>query len=152
MREKAMAILLIFIGLLLLLSNFGILSGNLFLLIISAIFLFSYYRFNRNIGFLIPGCILLSIALFNILQSLYTINPVYIISFIGFGFLMIFFIHSSKKEYSYAEKYWSIYPGIILISFGIILGLISKSPEYIRYLFPILLIIIGALLLFRSIK
>lgn len=153
MRNKTLGILIILIGIFLLFLNFNLLTGNMFLLIISAIFLISYYRFNKNIGFLIPGCILLSISLFNIINNVYPISSTYSLVFIGIGFLLIFFIHySGRKDISSGEKYWSLYPGVILIFLGILINIIQNFPDFIRFLIPILLIIIGALLLLRSLK
>jgi len=153
MKNKTLGILITLIGVFLLLINLNLLTGNIFLLIISAIFILSYYRFNQNIGFLIPGCILLSISIFNILKSLYDINPIHILTFIGFGFILIFILHySGKKDIPTGEKYWSIYPGTILISIGILLNIIQNFPEYIRFLLPILLIVLGIFLVIRSFK
>lgn len=153
MKNKALGILIALIGVFLLLINLNLLTGNIFLLLISAIFLLSYYRFNRNIGFLIPGCILLSISIFNILEGFYNINTIHILTFIGIGFILIFLIHySGRKEISTGEKYWSLYPGTILISLGILISIIQNFPEYIRFILPLLLIVIGILLILRSLK
>ncbi|ACK41941.1 MULTISPECIES: hypothetical protein [Dictyoglomus] len=153
MRNKSIGILLLLVGVFLLLANFNLLRGEIFLLLLSAIFLILYFRMNRNIGFLIPGCILFSIFLFNTVNNLFNINPIHSLTFIGIGFLGIYFIHYfGKRDISPGEKYWSLYPGIILIIIGILISLIQSFPDYLRYLIPIVLIIVGVFLLFRHQK
>jgi len=153
MKNKSIGILLLLIGAFLLLTNFNLLKGDVFLMLLSVIFIIAYFRMNRSIGFLIPGCILFSIFLFNLFNNLFNINPIHSLTFIGLGFIAIYFIHySGKKDITIGEKYWSLYPGIILIAIGILISLIQNFPDYLRYLIPIVLIIIGVLLLFRRQK
>ncbi|HOJ93197.1 MAG TPA: hypothetical protein PKW23_06040 [Dictyoglomaceae bacterium] len=153
MERRNLGILLIVIGAFLFLLNFNLISWDFALLLISIGFIVAYYRFGKILGFLIPGCILLSISAFNLVKDIYSnLNPIYSLFFVGIGFILIFFIHYSKKEQDSAEKYWSIYPGISLIALSLLIGLLQASPAFLKIIIPVILIALGIFYLVKAIR
>lgn len=160
MNKKKLGILLITIGIFLFLNSFDLISNHVFLYLLGAGFLASYLMLGarkhyRNIGFLIPASILIAIALFSDLQRISFINNlgggIYFI-LLGFSFLVIL-IHSS----AFREWDWPIYPGSILIIFGLLIVLIDNSNfinkiKYLNYIIPLVIIAVGIFFLNQSRK
>lgn len=156
MNKKKLGILLITIGIFLILNTLNLVNDNIFLYLLSGAFFFSYFMLGarkhyRNIGFLIPGSILLAIALFSDLQRVDFINDlgggVYFV-LLGLAFLVIL-IHSSAFD----NWKWPLYPAGVLIFFGAFVIFLDNSDfieklNYLNYIIPIALIVIGALLIY----
>ncbi len=147
--QKLLGIILLSLGIFLTLINFKLLPSSSILFIFAIGFLYSYYKFGRNIGFLIPGLIFVAIGVFSILEETWNIGGVYFLLFLGLAFIFIFIIHTSKLP-SYGEKYWPLYPGLILTGLSLILIFQEKTAQYLNILIPILLILIGFVMLIRG--
>jgi hypothetical protein len=149
--QRLVGIIFVSLGILLTLITLNILPGSSVLFVFAIGFFYAYYKFGRNIGFLIPACIFLAISIFTILEELWHIGGIYFLLFLGLAFILIFVIHTSKlKAEEYSEKYWPLYPGLILSGLGLILIFQNKFAEYLNFLVPIILILIGVILLLRG--
>lgn len=148
----------LFIALLLLLNNLGLLTGNAFLLILGLGFLAVYFllggrRRYGNIGLLIPGAILISIwAAITISQrvALGPLDGAIFLFLIGLAFLAVFFLHTiSFKEMSHGDRFWPLYPTAGLFFIGAITYLSQLQEReisfsrYLNYLWILVFLVIG---------
>lgn len=139
-KNLYLGIFLVIIGIFMLLSNYlKIDSRNYFLLIMGIVFIIAYL-FRKNYGFLIPGCILLGIALGTIFGA-ETIG-------IGVGFAAIYVIH---KLYARISHWWPLIPAVIFLGISLqeqeLIGQISAAVFW-----GIVLIIVGLLILIKKNK
>jgi len=160
MDKKKIGILLIAIGIFILLNTLNLISDDIFLYLLSGGFIFTYFilgarKHYRNIGFLIPGSILLVIALFSDLQRIDFINNlgggIYFVM-LGLAFLIVL-IHTSAFE----KWDWPIYPAGALIIFGLVVIFIDNSDfiqnlRYLNFIIPIFLIALGGFFLYQNNK
>jgi hypothetical protein len=158
MDKKKIGILLITIGIFILLNTLNLISDDIFLYLLSGGFLFTYFilgarKHYRNIGFLIPGAILLAIALFSDLERINSIDSlgggVFFIM-LGLAFLIVFIHTSAFKKWD-----WPIYPAGALILFGLFVIFVDNNDfiqnlEYLNYLTPIILIGLGGYFLYQN--
>lgn len=125
-RNRWLGFFFLFIGLLLLLNNLGLLSGNAFLLILGLGFLAIYFllggrRRYGNIGLLIPGTILISIWLSTTITQvleLGALDGAVFLFLMGLAFLTVFILHThSFRDHAHGDRYWPLYPaaGLFLI-------------------------------------
>lgn len=132
-------------------------SGEMFLFLLGAIFLFLY--FNRGItGFVFPGYILPVFAVYSLIEN--NMNDDYMwpsfFILLGLAFYLIYFtafIHKSS---------WPLIPGTILILFGLgafafVLGIISIDmimglEQYQNYVLSVGIVLIGVGLLYKGLK
>ncbi|PMQ02198.1 MAG: hypothetical protein CBR30_00635 [Dictyoglomus sp. NZ13-RE01] len=149
MDQKILGMILLLIGIFLTLINFHLLSGSSIIFIFAISFLYMYKRFGKNIGFLIPGCILTAVGIYLLLRDLVYVEGIYFLPLLGLSFIAIYFVHTSKFSKYSGERYWPLYPGIILTTIGLILIFQEKLSNYINLLIPITLIIIGISLLIK---
>ncbi|MBL4937314.1 hypothetical protein JK636_16415 [Clostridium sp. YIM B02515] len=158
--------ILVLAGGLTLIGNLQLLNENFVLPIMGAAFLFVYFilgaRKNyRNIGFLIPGIILPGLQILKFADDYKVSEKTEILTVfgvLGASFLAIYFIHSFwYKEISKGQRNWPLYVSIILFVFG---G-ITYAVEYFNWSFgmviinniwPGVLIIVGARMLYKAIK
>ncbi|TDO92056.1 hypothetical protein DFR79_10882 [Halanaerobium saccharolyticum] len=160
MDKKKIGILLIAIGVFILLNTLNLISDDIFLYLLSGGFLFTYFMLGArkhygNIGFLIPGTVLLAIALFSDLERIEFINNlgggVFFI-LLGLAFAAVL-IHTSAFE----KWDWPIYPAGALIIFGVFVVFVEnndyiQNQEYLNYITPIVLIILGSYFLYQNKK
>lgn len=159
-NKAAGGVVLIIVGIVLMLEQLDIINNINMLLIIGCIFLAAYIAFGRNLGFLIPGCIITSIGLFIYFSDKKIISPTdggaLILFFIAAAFWAILFAHTMWiKTGNWGTKYWPIFPaGIITIS-----GLITARQIYYYntalkliagLLIPAALVIAGILIMFSK--
>ena len=158
MEKKKLGIILIAVGIFLLLNTFNLIGEDIFIYFLGGGFIFAYFSFGarkhyRNIGFLIPGTILLALALFSDLQRIeffQNIGGGLFFVLLGTAF-MIVFIHTR----AFSKWDWPIYPGLALMIFGLFIIIVEKTEilkdlTVLSYLIPLLLIAVGSFLLFRK--
>lgn len=132
-------------------------TGELFLLLLGVIFLAVYFR-KGILGFVFPGYILPAISIYSLIENNINDNFIWPSFFIllGLAFYMIYFtayVHKSS---------WPLIPGTILILFGlgafaVVLGLVSLDMisglmNYQSYILSAAVILVGIVLLYRSIR
>jgi len=158
MDKKKIGILLIAIGIFILLNTLNLISDDIFLYLLSGGFLFTYFMLGArkhygNVGFLIPGTVLLAIALFSDLQRIELIDSLGG----GFFFIMLGLAFTAVLIHTNAfEKWdWPIYPAASLILFGIFIIFIDNNDfiqnlEYLNYITPVILIALGGYFLYQN--
>jgi hypothetical protein len=160
MEKKKLGIILIGVGLFILLSTLNLIGEDMFLYLLSGGFLFAYFSLGarehyRNIGFLIPGTVLLAVALFSDLQNLEFFNMLgggLFFILLGLAFFIVF-IHTS----AFTSWDWPIYPAVSLILFGIFMIFLEKNRylaelTYLNHVISVILIAAGIFILFRQNK
>ena len=160
MDKKKLGIILITIGVFILLNTLNLISDDIFLYLLSGGFILTYFMLGarkhyRNIGFLIPGSILLAIALFSDLQRIESIDNLgggFFFIMLGLAFMVIL-IHTSAFE----KWDWPIYPGAALILFGVFMLFVDNNEfiqnlEYLNYITPLVLIALGVFFLYQNRK
>ncbi len=126
-RSKGLGYFFLFIALLLLLNNLGLLSGHAFLLVLGLGFIAVYALLGGRkrygtIGLFIPGTILISIWISITLENhldLGAFEGAHFLFLMGLAFLSILLFHTySFKEKSHGDRFWPIYPALGLILIG----------------------------------
>lgn len=125
-------------------------SGEMVLLALGVLFIFFYYQ-KGIFGFIFPGAILISLAGYVFLMNNFNsakLWPSYFI-LLGFAFYLIYFTAF------YGRSSWPLVVGTILNLLGIVFlafsyGLLNwRLYQYYNYVWPIILILFGVLLLMR---
>jgi hypothetical protein len=159
MRENTkLGFILIIAGIVLLLSQIGLIPGLSILYLISLAF-FAVYAYRGgtkdygNVGFLIPATIILTVAVYASYDSL---NPAFFFVGLGLSFLAVFVIHTFWfRKLDWGERYWPIFPAAGLLLFSVIVGMPGRWLEYmgfINYLWIIALIGLGVWLIYSSFR
>ncbi len=159
-------IILIIAGVFLLLNQFGIIPGQAFLFLLALGFIATYALLGGrkeygNVGFLIPGTVLLSIATYASVSgsSAYeNISPAFFFLGLSTSFLAVFLVHTYWfKGLDHGDRFWPVYPAGGLLLLAGIIGL-STSQNWIEhlgminYLWIIALIAVGSWMIISSIK
>ena len=164
-KNFKVGIVLIVAGLVLLMSQLGLIPGISFLFMLGLGFIATYAILGARreygyVGFLIPGTILLAIAVFAALGETVLgseLNPGIFFLLLGFSFLAVFLVHTYWfKELGHGERFWPLYPaaGLIVFSGFISLatsGRLLENLNLLNYLWIIGLIAAGAWLVIRGI-
>lgn len=141
--SKVTGVVLIVIGLLLLALQLATgITVTIMFLVVGAIFLARY--FNRPAyGMLIPGCILVGMALGQLAEAYLTLfhNPNFV--GLGVGFLAIFAV---DKIYRGSSPWWPLVPGGVLLFMGLETGQLNMGT-LISKGWPLALIVVGILYL-----
>lgn len=158
MDKKKLGIILVVIGIFLLLNTLNLIGEDIFIYFLGGGFIVAYFVFGarkhyRNIGFLIPGSILLALALFSDLQRIEFFRNIgggLFFILLGSAFLIVF-IHTR----AFSKWDWPIYPGLALFIFGLFIITVEKTEilkdlTILNYLFPILLIAAGGFIIFKE--
>ncbi len=132
--------ILILLGLVFFITQFtGGLAEGLVVLAVGGAFLAGYLA-TRAYGLLIPACILIGLGL----GQLANLIPFHIFDTsaigLGLGFLAIYFVDMRVRGHTH---WWPLVPGGILL----VSGLLSGLAEIVRFLLPIIVLVVGALLL-----
>ncbi len=139
------------IGILLLLSNLGWLSGVWFLFALSLAFLTAYFLYSRSLGFIIPGLLVGALALYAHLgDRTGGLSPAFFFFFFAAAFFGVYGIHTMHLSTTdRGERIWPIFPGTALLAVGILVYSIEndffgiRPFRYLNYIFPVLLIAYG---------
>lgn len=139
-----LALALIGGGLLFLLDGFRFFPsfGDMVLLLIGGIFMYAYFtsKPGYNIGFLIPGAILMGIGTGTFLESFGVLNTIFGGSIsgitLGLGFCTIWFFER--------KHWWALIPGGIIL-----LGSLSSMFQLFA-LWPLVLVALGIYLLYEQ--
>ena len=123
----------------------GTWGGALFMAAISAGF-WAIFAVRSDFWWaVIPGGTLLTLA-FVILASQATTGEVAGASFfvgLGLTFLLVYYLPTPQ-----GHNRWALIPAVILLAFGFLLG--TVTTRFVNYVWPLLLIAIGAYLLLRD--
>lgn len=148
-------------GALMLLKDWGKLSfnisGELFLILMGAFFLFAYFK-KGIVGFVFPGYILPSIGIYIMIMD--NMNADYMwpsfLILLGIAFYLIYFTAYIQKSS------WALIPGTILIllglaGFAVSLGIITWSMlsalmDYQNYIISVVIVLIGIGLLIKGLR
>ncbi|MEC9488189.1 MAG: hypothetical protein UMV23_01740 [Halanaerobium sp.] len=146
---------LVALGIYFLLQNLNIIPDDYFLAFLSLGFLIVYFLGNRNLGFLIPGLIILAVFShaewgWEVGQAIGQQEDGLFFIFLGTAFVLIYLIHYLPQRNSKeGGEYWPLYPGIALMGFGLVItyDLFEQIPwnalETIGQWWPLILIAIG---------
>jgi hypothetical protein len=157
-KNMFFGVVMIMAGVLIGLKGLGLIPGISMLFILAGGFLAAYFVFNRNIGFLIPGCVLAAIATFTTLEETMKINGLYFLLLLGLAFFAIFLIHTMHlRTDEWGKRYWPLFPGAILFVIGtLVLGAQAEMDDpgrkIINLIIPVLLIAVGLVVLFGRTK
>lgn len=158
-------IIFILAGVVMLLNQFGVLPGELFLLFVAFGFVAAYFfkggkKEYKNMGLLIPGVIILALALYSSLpewSQADEVSPVFFFLFLAVSFLAIFVIHTMWfRGLSAGERFWPLYPAGGLLLFSIFFLAVTsdqfhKFTGYLSYIGIAALLIVGGWLIVSSI-
>lgn len=148
----AAGIILILIGVALLLANLGLFEPAIFIVALGASFLVAYI-FWRNLGFLIPGMILIwlgsAIALVESdVLPVQNDGSIILIS-LGLAFISIYAFMGRRRHW------WPLIPGGILIILGILILLVAEdilpltATQTFNIILAATLILVGIWLIIR---
>lgn len=162
-QNYLIGMLLIAFGLYLLLVKLNIIFAFDFILLIALAFLGGYaYRRSSGdrgaSGLLLVGNILTGIYLSNHLANWFGGLPVLedlgTMFYLGLAFLATWLIENGFDDFNHRRQRGYLYIGGILTlmgSYSVLLDLLNISPSVIRaFLFPVILIIIGASILLKN--
>ena len=161
-NKKMIVAILILMGVINFASRKGLISGEYFLIGIGAVFFIAYFIRQRPKGFLVPGCILISLGVYANLQNskLIVMNgrmegPAFFF-FMAIAFYLMFFIHNFRNDSLDRKMVWPAIVGTALTAFGIFV----YASEYwdiveiligINRFWPLILIVLGLYLIFTKI-
>jgi len=165
-KNFKVGIILIVAGLLMFLSQIGVIPGLSFLFMLGFGFIAAYVILGGRkeygyVGFLIPGVILLAVASFASLEEsagAEGVNPGIFFLLLGLSFLAVFLVHTYWfKEPGSGDRFWPLYPAAGLMLFGGFVGLVTSDQwfEYfdlLNYLWIVALIAVGLWLMISSIR
>lgn len=162
-KSSAVGFILLALGIVLLLNQFGWIGPHVFLYFLVLGFFGGYrwagaaHRYS-NIGLLIPGCILLAMALFNDIERLFDglwLGPAWFFLLLAAAFLAVYFVHTRVSGTDKGSRQWPLYPAGGLLGFGIFITLVShlevlKTSPIVNYVIPLVLIGAGVLIILRK--
>lgn len=156
MNTKTLGVGLIGFGLVLLLLNYYQLQVDWTLLFLGTCFLTAYFgNFvgpRKNIGFLIPGCILAAMGVWEVLGQVTVLGQYEDVGFfaaIGTAFLAIYVIGSANGH----KVAWASIVSLAVYGFGLFVYLVSYSSFFAEnedLIFPVLMIGIGLVIVVGS--
>jgi hypothetical protein len=146
------AYLLILFGVLFLIATFAPLGGGVFLLGIGLAFGVARFATNRY-AFAVPAGLLLGLGCYVSLRdagNVLTYEPSAILIFLGIGFLAIYPMGWSPRQY------WPLIPGALLATLGLVqVDAAQLAPLAVysgaTYVWPMALILLGVLVLARKV-
>ncbi len=165
-KSFKVGVLLIIGGVLLLLNQLGIFSGQLFLFVLALGFIATYILLGArkeygNVGFLIPGTVLLAIAVYAAASGwpgFGDLSPAYFFLGLSLSFFAVFLAHTFWfKNLDHGERFWPVYPsaGLLLLAGVISLSVSGQWVQYLdllNYLWVVALIAVGVWMVVKSIK
>ncbi|GEM_PF-6646903 len=151
MDARFWGVVLICVGLMAAVSQLGYVSGDLFLLFVSAALLAGYLLSGYATGLLVAGMSVGALGSFVAISDRYPATGAWLFFLLmGGGFLLVLLIERLLGR----SIDWPVYPGAALVAFsGFIYvrerGCIAVSVSYWRY-WPILLVGIGLIMVLAS--
>ena len=157
-------VLLIIAGVFLLLSQLGVIPGQAFLFLLAFGFIATYVLLGArkeygNVGFLIPGTVLLSIATFSAIEGqprYEDLSPAFFFFGLSLSFLAVFLVHTYWfKTMDHGERFWPVYPASGLLLLFAVISLSEQWTEHLNllnYIWIIALIAVGGWLVYSGIK
>ena len=146
------SVVLIVLGALLLIGNFIRVQGTPIILIIGLVLLAAYFASQRQVAFLIPGCILTGLGVGIIFTNLPNLamreSGSMVLLGLGLGFLVIPLFDRGH--------WWGLFPGgilfliggaIFLADYGILLT--WQVLEFIGAWWPLVLVLLGGWILYQ---
>lgn len=157
-KNFKVGIILVVIGAFLLLTQLNIFSGPMFLSLLGVGFLVVYFLMGGrknygNLGFLIPGLILLALAVFT--SETISQHPSLFFFLLSLVFLVVLFAHTFWfTGVDWGTRFWPIFPaaGLMLFS-GYIYGVTVLNWSFFNlanYLIPLIIIVIGITLILKK--
>lgn len=157
-------IFLILLGIIGIINKLHIFGDYFELIIIALGFLFVYilrggHKKYRNIGFLIPGCIIPAVIIMDIVDKtkmLSTYKDPLIMVIIGTAFLLIYLIHTVwVTDIRKGSKNWPLVVALIIYAISIFVFITEISDSAIgrlilNNLWPVILILAGIVILIKS--
>lgn len=150
-QNYKIGLLLIGIGIFILLNQLNILTGRYFLHFLGVGFLFAYWAVGGrkkygNVGFLIPGLVLLAIAFFSTGKPAQYPSLFFLLLSLAFwGVLAVHTFWFFKEDWG--TRFWPVFPGGGLLLFTAFLQGVTvwnwSIFNFWNYLVPIVLIGIG---------
>ena len=153
--QIVMGLVLLFLGGFFLLNNLGFLRGEAFLVFLGLAFVGAYLLTGRQVGFLVPGAVLVSLGLFaGLEQSRFfwgqRAGGGWFFMFMALAFAAVFIIDSLGRA---SPTTWALFPAAGLGLFGLILLGIDVVPRSLwrttATWWPIVLILVGLLFLLK---
>ena len=159
-RNFKVGILLIGLGVFLLLAQMGIFSGSLFLAFLGIGFLVVYVLMGGrknygNLGFLIPGFVLLALAAFS--SGDVGRYPSLFFLFLSLAFWGVLILHTVWfTGEDWGTRMWPLFPGAGLLLFSGFIYAVTEldwtpgSLRLLNYLAPLILIGVGVFILLKK--
>ncbi len=159
-------IILIIAGVFMLLNQLGLIPGQMFIFLLAFGFIATYVLLGatkeyKNVGFLIPGCVLMAIGLYASAPEItgqVNLNPAFFFLALSLSFLAVFSVHTFWfKSSDHGGRFWPLYPSAGLILLAIIIGLgttglLVENLGLFNYIWIIALIVTGVWLIVSSLK
>lgn len=153
MNTRTLGFGLIGFGLVLLLTNFYQVQVDLTLLVIGACFMAAYFGnmmgSKKNIGFLIPGCILVALGVWEVVSSILMLNAYDDLGFFISGGTAFLAIYGIGSRHGHGVK-WAAIVALCAYAFSAFLFLVNYSTFFATHedlIFPFVLIVIGTCIL-----
>ncbi len=158
-------ILLIIAGVFLLFNQWGLIPGQAFLFMLAFGFIAAYVLLGArkeygNVGFLIPGAILFSLAAYAAASGIpgSDVSPAFFFLGLSLSFFAVLIVHTMWfTDLDHGKRFWPFYPAAGLLIFAGIVGLATTGRwidrmGLLNYLWIIALIVVGAWLVIKSLK
>jgi len=157
-------VLLIIAGVFLLLNQVGVIPGQAFMFLLAFGFIATYVLLGArkeygNVGFLIPGTVLLAIAVYAAISEaprFENLSPAYFFLGLSLSFWAVFLVHTYWfKAADHGGRFWPVYPAAGLLLLSAVISFADERVEYLNllnYLWVIVLIAVGGWLVYSSLK
>ncbi|QNO13791.1 hypothetical protein HYG86_02945 [Alkalicella caledoniensis] len=144
--SKKQGIILILVGLFFLLLNLNIISRDYIVLFVGLGLLLGNIVNHREYTF-VPGLVVTAVGLYNVLNSYYYIHRSVFLVLLGVAFLLSYLLDGTKET-------WPLYPGFALTFAGAYRYIkdVYDLREYTKLVAPIVLIVVGIIVVIRSLK
>jgi len=158
-KRTTLGIVLIVAGLISGLASLNLVSGFVFFYLIALGFWAAYYMYDRNLGFLIPACVLTALGTFVLMNENIALLPgSFFLTLLGAAFLAVFLIHTvHEKKENWGARYWPLFPAMSLIAISSLViaaekGALPFDVKYVNLINPLLLIGLGLIIYLRGRK